>query len=125
MIVSPARTPNFRKSSASSRRDNIWPEDLSPGPTSGALAQKRRNSFLSIVCQRVHRHNFLGVGVCFRLVEIDLRVISLLSQRDRKTTSFGNVASELSSLRFELISGNHSIYEPPFGRCWRIHHLAG
>src|ERR1035438_6430797 len=54
--------------------------ELSAGPTWRALLQKRRNAFLRVRRQRVHRHDFLGVGVGFGLVQVDLRVVCLLAQ---------------------------------------------
>jgi hypothetical protein len=61
---------------------------LCPGPIWWTLLKKRANPFLRVTRHRVKAHDFLGVVIGARLVEVDLGVECLLADRDGERTRF-------------------------------------
>src|SRR5712691_435521 len=51
-----------------------FPSDLSARPGGCPLSEKRRDPLLGVGRHGVHRHDFLGICVRLRLIEVDLRV---------------------------------------------------
>ena len=65
-------------------------EQLASHPARRPLLKKSGHAFLGIRRQGVHAHDFFGVGVCFRLIEIDLRVIGLFAERHHQGAGPGD-----------------------------------
>src|SRR5450755_1249529 len=87
---SEARQTASASSHASVAMAMVTVATLFAGPTRYALFEKRRNAFLCVLRQRVHRHHFFGVSIRFGLIEIDLGIERLLTQADGEATGIGD-----------------------------------
>src|SRR5208337_1550185 len=67
-------------------------------PTRTPFFQKCRDTLLSVGGERIHAHHLFGIGVGFRLVEINLGVERLLTQRHRQRAGFGDSSGEIVAL---------------------------
>src|SRR5580698_1601503 len=90
---------------------------LLSAPARDAFFEKRGDSLLGIVCQGVHRHHFPCVSIRFGLIEIDLRVVRLLAERDREAARLGDLASQFAGRSFQFGGRHHAIQQPPLGGC--------
>src|ERR1035437_10235172 len=71
------------------RNSLYFRQGLLAAPARGALAEERCRAVLRVGGQRVHRHHFLGVGVGFRLIQIDLGVEGLFADGHDQRTGGG------------------------------------
>src|SRR5579885_71828 len=83
-----------------------------------ALLQEREHALLCIDCQRVHAHHLFGIGISFRLIQIDLAIECLFAKRNSQRAGMSNREGKIASSFFEHISRNHLIDQPPF--CCRL-----
>src|ERR1035437_792228 len=88
------------------RNSLYFRQGLLAAPAWGALAEKRCRAFLRVGGEGVHRHHFLGVGVGFRLIEIDLRVEGLLADGDHHRTGRGHLFREAAGGRLQFGGGH-------------------
>jgi hypothetical protein len=94
-------------------------------PAGGPLAEKRRDTFLRVGGEGIHRHHFLGVGVRLRLIEVDLRVERLFPDRDHQAAGFGDFCGHLSRGAFQFGGGRHLIHQTPIGGGAGVHEFPG
>ncbi len=73
----------------------------------------------------VHRHDFLGVGVGFRLIEIHLRIECLLADGDHQRTGPGDLFRQPASGGLQPGGRHGLINETPLGGRARRHQFAG
>src|SRR4051794_39264035 len=69
-------------------RPNCAHVRLLPHPARRTLPEKSADPFLGIASHSVHAHHFFRIRVRLRLVEVDLRVVGLLADRDHERTRF-------------------------------------
>src|ERR1022692_607329 len=93
-----------------------WPPGaLLPAPARRALTEKRPDALLRVRRQSVHRHHLLGVGVGFRLIEIDLRVEGLLADAYDQRTGGGHLFREAAGTGLQFSGGNSLVDQAPLG----------
>src|SRR5215472_2916505 len=97
---------------------------LFPRPVWLALLKKRANPFLRVARHRVKAHDFLGVVIGARLVEIDLRIERLLADRDGERTRFHDSQRKLTGFLHQIGIRNDAINQAPLRRGARIDWIA-
>src|SRR5208337_2389958 len=124
-IPSPRHPPLKRRAILYRPLRGLFLASLLAGPARLPLLEEGGNSFLSVGGQSIHAHGFFGVGISLGLVEIDLGVERLLTNRDRQRTGFGNARRQLAALLLKFGSRNGHVDESPLDGGESVNHVAG
>src|SRR5205085_9485085 len=73
-------------------------------PARVTFFKKSADAFLRIRCHRVEAHDFFGVSVGFRLIQINLSIESLLAYRKREWASFNDALRKRHRLLAQRLS---------------------
>src|SRR5438477_403320 len=79
------------------------------------------DAILRVRRERVHRHYFLRVSICFRLIEIDLRVESLLANSNHQSAGLRHLLRHAARGGGQLLRRYYLVDQSPCGGSSSVH----